>query len=151
MLRKLMPLLVVIVTTGLTVAAIELLPQTLFYPVVDLFAATGVQSTFVQPGQTTVEGCERILSETTRSVRAGCSTCKMVERCLHGLPPALRDALSHGSIPQPSARAANDPLTVVFSAADPSLAMSVCQQAEAKTASNPTAARLVCFASGTPR
>jgi hypothetical protein len=151
MLRKLMPLLVVVITAGLTVAAIEVLPRTLFFPVIDLFAASGVQSTFVQPGQTTAEGCERILSETMRSVRAGCNTCKMVERCLHGLPPALGRALSHGPIPQPSARAANDPLTVVFSATDPSLAMSVCQQAQAKTASNPTPSRLVCFAAGTPR
>lgn len=151
MLRKLMPLLVVVVTAGLTVVAIEVLPQTLFFPVVDLFAATGVQSTFVQPGQTTAESCERTLSETTRSVRAGCNTCEIIKRCLHGLPPALRRALSHGPIPEPSARAANDPLTVVFSSPDPRLAMSVCQQAEAKTASNPTASRLVCFAGGMPR
>ena len=151
MLRKVIPLLVVFVTAGLTAAAIELLPRTLLFPVVDLFAPTGVQTTFVEPGETTVEDCERKLSEEAQALRATCSTCKIVERCLRGLPPTLRRALSHEPILQPSARAVNEALTVIFSAPDPRLALSACQRAEAMSAPRPAASHLECFAAGTPR
>ena len=146
-----MPVLVIAVTAGLTVVAIEVLPRTLLFPVVDLFAPTGVQSTFLQPGQTTPADCERMLSETARDLRATCSACKVVERCVHGLPAMLRRAVSHEPISQPSARAVNEPLTVVFSAADPSLALSACQRAGAMSAPPPAPSHRVCFAAGMPR
>lgn len=151
MLRKVIPLLVVVTTAGLTAAAIEFLPQTLFFPVVDFFAPGGMQTTFLQSGQTTARACERRLGETMTSLRAACSACKVVERCARGLSPEQRRVLSHESISQPSARAANASLTVVFRATDPDLAMSVCRQAEATSAPHPAEARLRCFAAGVPR
>lgn len=151
MLRKLTPLLVVATTAGLTAAAIEFVPQTLFFPVVDFFAPGGMQTTFLESGQTTARECEHRLGEVTTSLRMVCSACKIVERCVRGLPAAQRKALSHEAIPQPSARAVDAPLTVVFSAPDPSLAMSACQQTEAMSASRPARSRLRCFAAGRPR
>jgi hypothetical protein len=151
MLRKLMPLLVVAATAGLTAAAIEFLPRTLYFPVVDFFAPSGVQTTFLQPGRTKEQDCEHMLGEATTSLRAVCSACKVVQRCVRGLPAAQRRALSHEPIPQPSARAANAPLTAVFAATDPNLAVSACRQAEQMSASHPAESRLRCFEAGVPR
>lgn len=151
MLRKLVPLLVIATTAGLTAAAIEFLPRTLYFPVVDFFAPSGVQTTFLEPGHTKVLDCEHRLDEVTKSLRAVCSACKVVQRCVQGLTSAQRRALSHEPFPAPSARATNAPLTVVFAATDPNLAMSACRQAETMSASQPAESRLRCFPAGTPR
>jgi hypothetical protein len=150
-LRKLMPLLVVATTAGLTAAAIEFLPRTLYFPVVVFFAPSGVETTFLQPGQTTEHDCEHMLGEATKSLRAVCGACKVVQRCVQGLSAAQRRALSHEPIPQPSARAANAPLTVVFAATDPGLALNACRQAEQMSASQPAESRLRCFTAGASR
>lgn len=150
-LRKLTPLLVVATTAGLTVAAIEFLPRTLYFPVVVFFAPGGVHTTFLQPGQTEEVDCEHLLGEVTQSLRAVCSECKVVRRCARGLSAAQRRALSHAPIPRPSARAANAPLTVVFSATDPNVAMNACRRSEQMSASRPAELRLRCFTAGAPR
>jgi hypothetical protein len=151
MLRKLMPLLVVAITAGLTAAAIEFLPRTLYFPVVVFIAPSGVQTTFLQPGQTKEHDCEHMLGEATKSLRAVCGACKVVQRCVQGLSAAQRRALSHEPIPQPSARAANASLTAVYAATDPNLATSACRQAEQMSASLPAESRLRCFTAGASR
>jgi hypothetical protein len=151
MLRKIMPLLVVATTVGLTAAAIELLPRTLFFPVVDFFAPGGMQTTFLQPGRTKASECEHMLGETAKSSSALCRDCKVVRRCVQGLPAAQRRALTRNPIAQPSARAEDGTLTVVFSALDPNAATEACRRSEQMPASYGVESRLRCFAAGMPR
>jgi hypothetical protein len=62
MVRNLVPLLVVVVTLGLTAAtAIEFLPETSL--VVEFSTLRGLDVTFLQPGRTDESECERVLSE----------------------------------------------------------------------------------------
>ena len=151
MLRKIMPLLVVATTVGLTAAAIQFLPQTLFFPVVDFFAPGGMQTTFLQPGRTRASECEHMLGETAKSLSALCSDCTVVRRCVQGLPAAQRRALTRNPIAQPSARSEDGTLTVVFSALDPNVAIEVCRRSEQMSASYGVESRLRCFAAGVPR
>jgi len=126
-LRKLMPLLVVATTAALTAAAIELLPLTLFFPVVDFFTPAGLPTRFLLPGRTKAGECEQVLNETTKCLSTLCRDCRTVPRCIRGLPAAQRRALTRAAIAQPSARAEDGALTVVFSASDPSVAMDACR------------------------
>jgi hypothetical protein len=151
MLRKLMPLLVVAATVGLTAAAIEFLPRTLFFPVVDFFAPGGMQTTFLQPGQTKASECEHMVSETAKSLRTVCRDCKIVRRCVRGLSVAQRRALTREPIAQPSARAGGGALIVVFSAPDPNVAMEACRRSEQMSPFSGVESRLRCFAAGVPR
>jgi hypothetical protein len=151
MLRKLMPLLLVATTVGLTAAAIELVPLTLFFPVVDVFAPDGMQTTFLQPGQTKASECEHMMGEAAKSSSTVCRDCKIVRRCVQGLPAAQRRALTREPIAQPSSRARDGALTVVFSAPDPNLAMEACRRSEQMSASYGVESRLRCFAAGVPR
>jgi hypothetical protein len=151
MLRKIMPLLVVATTVGLTAAAIEFLPLTLFFPVVDFFAPGGLQTTFLQPGRTKASECEHMVGETAKSLSTVCRGCKIARRCVQGLPAAQRRALTREPIAQPSARAEDGALTVVFSAPDPNVAMDACRASEQMSASYGVESRLRCFAAGAPR
>ena len=151
MLRKIMPLLVVATTVGLTAAAIELLPRTLFFPVVDFFAPGGMQTTFLQPGRTKASECEHMLGETAKSLSALCRDCKVVRRCVQGLPAAQRRALTRNPIAQPSARAEDGTLTVVFSAPDPGVAMDACRGSEQRSAAYGVESGLRCFPPGAAR
>jgi hypothetical protein len=152
MVRKMIPLVVVALTGGLTAAAIEFLPQTLFFPVVEMSTPNGLRVTALQPGWTERSECEHLLGEVApRLGAANCDGCKIVQRCVRGLSAATRGALSRDAIAQPSARAGNGGLIIVFSAADPNVAMGACRQSQQLSASYPVESRLECFAAGAPR
>jgi hypothetical protein len=151
MLRKLVPLLVVGATAGLTMAAIELLPQTLLFPIVDFFAPGGLHTTFLQPGRTSAAACELVLDETASALSALCRDCRVVRRCARGLPAAQRQVLTREPLAQPSARSEDGGLTVVFSAQDPAVAMNACRQTERWSDALRTERRLRCYPAGAPR
>lgn len=152
MVRWMVPLsAVVVVTVGLTVAAIELLPRTLFFPVIEFSAPTGLRVTFVQRGQTDRSGCEHVLGEVQLPVDTTCSGCMVVPRCTRGLSAVQGAAFSRAAITRPSARSGDGGLAIVFSAENPQVAMGACRQSEQLTASLPVELRLRCFAAGTPR
>lgn len=149
--RRLTPLVVAAVTVGLTAAAIEFLPHTLFFPVVEVSLPSGLHVTALQPGLTEKRECESMIAEVTARLGANCHGCTVVQRCPRGLPAAMRGALSRQAIAQPSARAGEGGFTIVFSAADPAATMDACRQSQQLSASFPVESRLTCFAAGTPR
>jgi hypothetical protein len=151
MFRRMIPLLVVAVTAGLTTAAIYLLPETLYFPVATLSAPSGRQATFLESGRTDRPACEHVLAELVNTFTAICGDCRTDLRCVHGLPADRRRALSHARIAQPSARALTGTLTVVFSAADPQAAMDACRQTERASAAYPVESRVRCFPPGATR
>ncbi len=145
------PLIVVAITAVLTAAAIEFLPQTVFFPLVELSVPGGLQVTYLQPGHTERAECETIVAEIARGFVANCQGCKLVYRCAQGLAADQRRALSHEPIVQHSARTASGALTITFAAADANLALAACRQVEQQSAAQPAIAQLRCFPAGAPR
>jgi hypothetical protein len=149
--RKLMPLLVVAITGALSAAAIEFLPQTVFFPVVALSAPGGLQVNFLQPGREERANCEKIVAEIARAHRASCAECKVNSQCAQGLTAEQRRVLSREAIGVPSARMAGGALTITFSAADANLALAACRQSEQQSAAQAASANLRCYPAGAPR
>jgi hypothetical protein len=149
--RKLMPLLVVAMTAGLTAAAIEFLPHTVFFPLVALSAPGGLQVTFLQPGRAERADCEKIVAEIAQAHRASCAECKVNFQCTQGLSADQRSVLSREPIAMPSARMAGGALTITFSAADANLALAACRQSEQQSAAQAASANLRCFPAGVAR
>jgi hypothetical protein len=151
MLRGLTAFAVVAVTVGLTAAAIEFVPHTLFFPIVEVSLPGGLRVTALQPGLTEKRECESSIREVTSRLDAYCQGCEVVQRCPRGLPTALRGALSHEAMAQPSARAGDGGLTLVFLGRDPAVTMDACRQSQQLSASYAVESRLECFAAGVPR
>jgi len=151
MLRGLTPLAVVAVTVGLTAAVLELVPHTLFFPVVDVSMPGGLHVMALQPGLTGKRECERSIGEERSRLGASCPGCAVVQRCRRGLPAALRGALSRDAMPHPSARSGDGGLTLVFLGGDPASRMDACRRSQQVSASYPVESRLQCFEAGTPR
>jgi len=151
MLRRVLPLLVVAITVGLTAAAIQFFPETLYFPVAELSSQTARQVTILDAGRTERVACERVLVELAKTFSEACGDCTAHLRCVHGLSPDRRRALSHERIAQPSARGLAGTPTVVFSAADPRMAMDACRQTQRESAAYAPESRVRCFAAGASR
>ncbi len=149
--RKIILLAVVAITAGLTAAAIEFLPQTVYFPVLELSAPGGLQVTFLQPGRIERGACEKIVTELERSFGANCPGCKLIHDCARSLSAEQRRALSREPIAQPSARMESGALTITFAAADVNFAMAACRQSEQQSAAQAAGAHLRCFPAGAPR
>ena len=146
MLYKGLPVLVLGLTLLLTAAAIEFLPETLYFPVVEYSTPEHMQIALFKNGELEQSGCERGARQVANTIRTSCPACKVVERCLRGLDPEHRKILSQEALSTPSVRQAGGRLTMTFSAADPQLALAVCRQTEQQTAAQPADQRLRCFA-----
>ncbi len=138
-------ILVVGLTLLLSAAAIELLPETLFFPVVEYATPENIGIALFKNGELDQSSCEQGTRQIVEAVRANCPSCKVDERCFRGLDAERRKILSQEPLSKPSARVQGGKLTMTFSAADVQLALDVCRQTEQQTASQPVDRRLRCF------
>jgi len=149
MLRKLMPLLVVAAYRGLDGGGDRVPPADPLLPVVDFFAPGGMQTTFLQPGQTKASECEHMVSETAKSFEHGLPRLQDCPSVRSGPVVAQRRALTR----EPIARrrpARGGALIVVFSARIRTWRWKLPQ----KRADVPLfrgGSRLRCFGAGVPR
>lgn len=151
MMRKWMPLLVIAITGGLTAVAIEFLPHTVFFPVLELAAPGGLRITFLQPGRTERSECEKIVADMAAANGANCPDCKLDYRCTRDLSAEQRRVLSREPISLPSARVDSGALTITFASVDPNLALAACQQSAQQSLTQIANARMRCSAAGVPR
>lgn len=151
MLYKGLPILILGLTMLLTAAAIEFLPETLYFPVVEYSASENMQIALLKNGELDQSSCEQGARQVANAVRASCPACKVVERCFRGLDAERRRILSREPLSMPSARIPGGKLSMTFSIKDPQLALGVCRQTEQQTASQPVDQRLRCFPALVPR
>jgi hypothetical protein len=145
MLYKGLPILILGLTLMLTAAAIEFLPETLYFPVVEYSTLENVRFALLKNGELDQSSCEQGVGQVAQAIRASCSNCKVAARCVRGLDAERRKILSREPLSTPSVRLPGGKLTMAISAADPQLALGVCRQTEAQTASQPPDQRLRCF------
>lgn len=151
MLYRVLPILVLGLTAALTAAAIEFLPATLYFPVVEYSTPDNIRITLFKNGELVQSGCEQGAAKIAIAIRASCPACKVVERCFRGLDAERRKILSREPFSAPSLRTQDGKLTMTLSTADPQLALGVCQQIERQSASQPVGQRLRCFPAQVPR
>lgn len=151
MLCRVLPILILGLTAMLTAAAIEYLPETLYFPVVEYATPEHIRIALYKNGEPELSACEQGASKVAVAIRAGCPGCKVVERCFRGLDAGRRNILSREPLSTPSVRAPGGKLTMTFSAVDPQLALGVCEQSERLSAAQPAGQRLRCFAALAPR
>jgi hypothetical protein len=144
-LYKGLPILIVGLTMLLAAAAMEFLPETLFFPVVEYSAPENIRIALLKNGELDHSRCEQGARQVANAIRASCPSCKVIERCFRGLDAERRKILSRDPLATPSARAPGGKLTMTISAADAQLALAVCRQTEQQTASQPVDQRLRCF------
>lgn len=151
MLYKSLPLLILGLTLMLTAAAIEFLPETLYFPVVEYSTPEDFRFVALKNGELDKSACELGAGQVAQAVRKNCPACKVTERCFRGLDAERREILSREPLATPSARLPGGKLTMTIAAADAQLALAVCRQTEAQTASQPADQRLRCFPALAPR
>ena len=150
-LYKGLPILILGLTMLLTAAAIEFLPETLFFPVVEYSTPENIQIVLLKNGELDQSNCEQGARQVANAVRASCPACKVIERCFRGLDAERRKILSQEPISTPSVRMQGGKLTMTLATEDPQLALGVCGQTEQQTASQPVDQRLRCFPALAPR
>ena len=148
---KALPLLILGLAMALTAAAIEFLPETLYFPVVDYSAPGNIRIAVFKNGELDQSSCEQAASRVAGAIRENCPACRVAERCYRGLDARRRKVLSPEPLATPSARIAGGKLTMTFSSQDPRLALVVCRQIERQTAAQPADRRLRCFPALAPR
>lgn len=145
MIRKSLPLVIFGLIALLSMAAIEFLPETLYFPVVEYSAPENIHVVVLTNGEPDKSGCEQSAGKLASVIRANCPNCTYVEHCSRGLDDAQKKILSREPLVVPSLRTQGGNLHMTISAQDPQLALSVCRLAEQQTASQPAEKRLFCF------
>ena len=135
----------------LSAAAIEFLPETLFFPVVEYAAPENIQIALLKNGELDRSSCEQRARQVADAIRASCPACKVAEHCFRGLDADRRRLISQEPLSTPSLRQQGGKLTMTFASADPQLALAICRQSEQQTASQPVDQRLSCFPALAPR
>lgn len=145
MLYRVLPVLVLGLTAALTAAAIEFLPETLYFPVVEYATPENIRIALFKNGEFEQSGCEKNAAKAASAIRASCPTCKVLERCARGLEAEHRKILSREPLSTPSVRLPGGKLTMTLSTSDPQLALGVCQLTERQSASLPVDQQMRCF------
>ncbi len=143
--KQSLPVIIVVLTVILIVAAIEFLPATLYFPVVEYSTPGNVQFLMLRNGEPDKASCRKSISQVAGAVRASCADCSYVERCVQGLDDERRKILSREPLSTPSLRTQDGRITMTVTAADPQLALTVCRLTEEQTASRTPDKRLVCY------
>ena len=144
-LYKGLPILILGLTMLLSAAAIEFLPETLYFPVVEYSGPENIQIALFKNGELDRSSCEQGARQVANAIRASCPACKVAEQCFRGLDADRRSVLSQTPLAMPSVRQQGGKLTMTLASADPQLALAVCRQTELQTASQPVDQRLRCF------
>ena len=140
------PLLVAaIVAAILVLAAVEFLPATSYFPVVEYAAPGNIRFVMLKHGEPDESRCEKSARDIENAVRASCADCKTVRQCVRGLDAGQRKILSREPLATPSLRTQDGRLTMTVSADDPEVALRVCRLAEQQTAARTVDKRLICF------
>ena len=145
MLHRILPVLFLGLTAALTAAAIEFLPETLHFPVVEYSTPESIRIALFKNGELERASCELGIAKVAAAIRKSCPGCMVIERCIRGLDAERRKILSREPLSMPSVRMPGGKLTMTFSTSDPQLALSVCQQSEQQAASLPADQQLRCF------
>lgn len=151
MFNKALLLAIIMVIVMLTLAAIEFLPGTLYFPVVEYATPGDIRFVLLRSGEPDEARCGRTTNQIAAAVRASCADCKIVKRCARGLDAEQRRILSREPLATPSLRSEDGMLTMTIFAADAQLALSVCRLTENQTASSPANKRLACYPAAAPR
>jgi hypothetical protein len=150
-LYKGLPILILGLTMLLTAAAIEFLPETLYFPVVEYSTPENIQIALLKNGELDRSRCEQGAIQVANAIHASCPACKVIERCFRGLDAERRKILSQEPLSMPSVRQQGGKLTMTLATEDPQLALGVCRQTERQSASQPVDRRLRCFPALMPR
>ncbi len=140
-----LPVLILGLTALLTAAAIEYLPKTLYFPVIEYTTPDNIRFRLLKNGELDQTGCERGAHSVAQAIIASCPKCKVAERCFRGLDAERRRILSREPLLTPSIRTPDGKVAMTISADDPQLAMSVCRASEHQSASQPPDRRPHCF------
>lgn len=130
---------------------VELVPETLHFPVVKYSTPDGARFGVFLPGEMDGERCGKRAAPIVSSVGSSCPVCTVTQLCTSGLDAAHRQILSRSPLETPSLRAADGKLTMTVSAGDSAAAESYCRLIEAQSSSQPPNARLRCFPGGSAR
>ena len=145
MLYRALPIVFLGLTAALTAAAIEYLPETLHFPVVEYSTPENVRIALFKNGELDRASCELGVATVAAAIRKNCPGCNVAERCVRGLDAEHRKILSREPLSTPSVRMPGGRLTMTFSTGDPQLALEVCQQSERQSASLRADQQLRCF------
>ena len=151
MLSKTLLVLVPAVVAALSAAAIEFLPATLYFPVVEYTVPGDVRVAMLRYGEPDMPRCERSMNQLVAGVRASCPACKFVERCVRGLDAGHRKILSREPLTTASLRTQNGNLTLTLSSANAEVALGMCRVAADQSAALPSDQKVLCFPPSTPR
>ena len=135
----------------LVVCAMQFLPATLYFPVVDYSVPGNIRFVMRENGALEKSRCEGRTEEIARQIRVKCPTCAITQTCSRGLDAEAKRVLSREPLPGPSVRSENGKLTMTISMDDPQVALAVCRQLQAQTTSLPADAKLRCFPAGVRR
>lgn len=136
---------IVVLTVILVVAAVEFLPGTSYFPVVEYTAPGNIRFVMLKHGEPDESRCEKNVRDIENAVRGSCADCQPVKRCVRGLDAEQRKILSREPLATPSLRTQDGRLTMTVAAADPEVALSVCRLAAEQTATRTVDKRLLCF------
>ena len=150
-LYRVLPVLLLALTALLTAAAIEFLPETLYFPVVEFSTPEAIRIALFKNGELELSACEQGAAKLATAIRADCAACIVTERCVRGLDAERRQILSREPLAMPSLRMREGTLTMTLTARDPQLALNVCQKIERQSASLPVDERLQCFSARVSR
>ena len=141
----LLPILVLGLTALLTAAAIEFLPQTIFFPVIEYSTPDNIRFKLLRNGELDLTGCEQGAHSIVQAIFANCPDCKVVKHCFRGLDAERRKVLSREPLPTASIRTPDGKVAMTISADDPQLALSVCRASAQQGASQPRDQQPQCF------
>jgi hypothetical protein len=130
---------------------VELVPETLHFPVVKYSTPEGANFAVYPPGEMDGERCSKRAAAIASPVRSSCPRCTVTQLCTSGLDAAHRQILSRNPLETASLRAADGKLTMTVSAGDPAAAETYCRVIETHSSSQPPSARLRCFPGRTAR
>ncbi len=145
-----LPLLLIALGALMSLGAIVVFKNTLYYPYVEMSVPGDIDITFLFNGRKDKTSCETLAANVTNSMLAVCPTCQAKARqCLDSLEPQHRKLLSAEPLDIPSARLPDGVST--YHASNPDIALAACRESEKLTSSRVEAGRIVCYPAGTPR
>lgn len=140
---------VLVMIAALSVAAIEYLPATLYFPIVKLRQGSELDVTFLGTGFADIEACTMKSDELAKPLkvsRAGIITVA----CARGLDDESRKLMSRAALDVPTIRMRNG-VAIVFRSREPGLSLDACLQSEAASHALSVEKRLTCIPAGKPR
>jgi hypothetical protein len=144
-------LLVLGLTAVLTAAAVQFLPETLYFPVVEYATPDNIRFTLLKNAELDPAACEQGAHSVAQAIGSSCPECKVLARCVRGLDAERRKILSHEPLATPSVRTPDGRVAMTISADDVQLALNVCRSSEQQGAAQPPAQRPHCFPAFTRR